>query len=337
MRHFDALKFAAVFLLANGHADATGHADANEALSFGRQLEHIIAKTYDIQYVKSKFRTFVPVNNEVSNGVNTLTYRQYDVTGAAVFLDEASKAFPRIGISGAEFTSGFYSMGDSYGYNLQEWRNSQVTGLPMSAMKAEAARNAIERLMDTVACTGDTNRNITGLANAPNVPVKTINVTAGFSTVAWLPSGGGTATPLQIFQDVAALSKSVFDITKGLYEVDTLLLPTKLYSYLNSTLFQPQYNTVTLLQALISANPWIKHVDYWQRLDTAGADGKGRIIAYKRDPNVCEFFISQEFESMPPEVHGMDFTINCHARVGSVQVRYPLAMVYLDGAGGTDF
>lgn len=337
MRHFDSTRFAASFLAANGHCDATGKADANEAVLFGRQLEHIISQTYDVKYVENKGRTLVPVNTSVNNGMNIVTYRQFDESGSAKFVDSFAKDFPRSSISGKEFSMGFASIGASYGYSLQDWRAAKATGLPLDAMVAKAARNSIERKIESIIAVGDANHNMTGLLNAPSVPVKTVTSTTGMSGKVWLPTGGGTtAAPLDIFTDLAFMFKLIYDTTLTVHEADTVVFPTKIFSYLKSTLFQPTYNTKTVLEALLEANPWIKHVDVWVQCSTAGADSKGRIVVYKRDPEILEFFISQDFESMPPEMHGMEFSVNCHARVGGVQVRYPLAMAYLDGAGGSE-
>ena len=103
---------------------------------------------------------------------------------------------------------------------------------------------------------------------------------------------------------------------------------------LKSTLFQPTYNTKTVLQAMLEANPWIKNVDVWVRCDTASAAGKGRILLYRKAPEVLQFMLSQDFESFPPQVRGAKFTIQNHMRVGGMQIRYPKAMVYLDGTDG---
>ena len=152
----------------------------------------------------------------------------------------------------------------------------------------------------------------------------------------WLPGGGtSAATPQEMFADLALAFKTIFDTTFGILEADTVVFPTKIQSFLNSTLAQGTFNSKTIMQLMKEANPWMKNVEYWSRLDTMGADGKGRIVVYKKDPRVLEFLVSQDFESFPPEVRGMQFTINCHARIGGVQLRYPRAMIYLDGCGGT--
>ena len=47
--------------------------------------------------------------------------------------------------------------------------------------------------------------------------------------------------------------------------------------------------------------------------------------------DVVELIIPQEFESFPPQARNLSFVVNCHARVGGVSWRYPLAAAYMDG------
>jgi hypothetical protein len=45
---------------------------------------------------------------------------------------------------------------------------------------------------------------------------------------------------------------------------------------------------------------------------------------------VLEFEMAQEFETFPPEVHGMVMKTVCHARVGGVNFYHPLACAYAE-------
>jgi hypothetical protein len=330
--------FAARFLEHCGHVDGTGKADAGETIVFGRELEHIIAATFDVKYAETSWRKFVPTDT-VDPGTERVTYQQYDMVGEAEFVDLDSNAFPRVEIKGAEFSCKFASIGASYGYSIGEWRAAQLAKRPLDAMKARAVREIMERKLDKIAAVGDAAHNLTGLANAPNVTVLTNGAggTVGLSLKVWLPTGGGiTATALDIYNDVAFAVRKIRDDSKNVFQGPyTLLLPTKISNYLNSTLFQPTFNTKTVLQAIKEIDG-ISVIDTWNRLDAAGADLKGRIVLYTANPELVQMYMATDFESFPPEVKSRTFTVDCHARPGTVAVRYPKSMIYLDGCGGTD-
>ena len=80
------------------------------------------------------------------------------------------------------------------------------------------------------------------------------------------------------------------------------------------------------MKSFLANNPYIKGIDSWKKLDT-----DGRIVAYKRAPEICELQIPQEFEQFAPQPRNMEFVINCHAKFAGVSIYYPLAVAYMDG------
>jgi hypothetical protein len=66
-------------------------------------------------------------------------------------------------------------------------------------------------------------------------------------------------------------------------------------------------------------------------LDTAGAGGTARMVAYDPSPVNVQWAVAVPFESFPPQLQGMEYVIECHARAGGVFMRYPLTMAYGDG------
>ena len=88
----------------------------------------------------------------------------------------------------------------------------------------------------------------------------------------------------------------------------------------------------TAMQAFLQSNPYITRIESWNKLALADAAGTGpRAVCYKRDPEVLELVIPQEYEELPPQPKGFMYDIPCHARCGGVVVYYPLAMAYMDG------
>ena len=74
--------------------------DADGAVFFQRQLEHIKARSYDVRYAELKARTLFPVSNEGGPGVTTITYRTYDQVGAAKIINAYADDLPRADVAG---------------------------------------------------------------------------------------------------------------------------------------------------------------------------------------------------------------------------------------------
>jgi hypothetical protein len=116
-----------------------------------------------------------------------------------------------------------------------------------------------------------------------------------------------------------------------------LVLPSSCYVALATTPRAPGFTDDSLLDYVLEVSPWLKSIEYWPFLDTAGASVNsvtGRIMCYQKDPQVLGLIISQEFEQFAPQPRNMSFIVPCHMRTGAVEVRYPIAVAYMDGCGG---
>jgi hypothetical protein len=110
---------------------------------------------------------------------------------------------------------------------------------------------------------------------------------------------------------------------------DTLLLPPTRYSQI-ATKRIPD-TQVTVLQFFLANNPWIKNVDEWYHLETAGSGSTKRMVVYRRDPMKVRLAIPQEFEVFPVEQRGLEFLVPTHSRIGGVIMPKPKSAVFRDG------
>jgi hypothetical protein len=67
-------------------------------------------------------------------------------------------------------------------------------------------------------------------------------------------------------------------------------------------------------------------------LDTAGAAGNGRVIAYRKDPDIIRMHIPMPHRFLPIWQRGpLVYDIPGIFRVGGLEIRRPAAMRYIDG------
>lgn len=324
-----------------------GRADASETAFFARQLEHVFVRTYDILRPELKARKLIPVDTSVGPGADSFTYSQFDKLGVANIVHNYAQDFPNADIVGKQFKQGIVSLGDSYQYSIQDMRAAAMAGLSLDARKAEAARYGIEVKLESLAASGDTNTGLTGLANAPNIQAvtKVSQNNAGATTSTWaslltdaLAKGNLTAAVQEVLKDINAMKRAIFDNTQGVHVPDTLVLTPDCYSILATTQRAPGFTNDTLLDYILDSSPWLKTIEYWPSLSTAGANVNsvhGRNMMYQKDPMILSLIISQEFEQFAPQPRNMSFVVPCHMRTGAVTVRYPKAVAYMDGCGGT--
>ena len=206
------------------------HLDANENIFFARQLEYIMAQTYDVVYPEYKAMRLFPVSTEAGAGAESITYRQFDRVGMMKVISNYSDGLPRVNVKAKEFTTPVRPLGSSYGYNIDEVRAARFANKPLEMLEAEAARQAYEQAVNQIAFFAypddKTWGGLTGLLYQPNVTVGSAAVGA------WL---GGSTTPDQIIADMNKAVSDMIKLTKGVEMPDTILLPLAQWAYIFST------------------------------------------------------------------------------------------------------
>jgi hypothetical protein len=242
------------------------------------------------------------VSHDADPDAAKITYRMWDKVGMAQIISNWADDLPQIEVFGKEYSRDVKEFGMAFGYSQRELRASAKVGRSLPAMKAEGCREFCERRIDDVAAYGVPEADIPGFLNHPNVPIAT------------LPTGGWSgATAELILADLNYLVTQIVVNTKQVETPDTLLLPTDLFMLISQKVAGNQLDD-TVLGIFLKTNPFIKNVETWVKLDTAAADGGGRIVCYKRDSRVLELEMVQEFQQEAPQTKGRGVSVDCTTR-----------------------
>ena len=300
-------------------------ADARAALGFVRsQATHIEREVYKTQYPDIQYPNLVPVDTSANPFVKTVTYYSSDMTGKADWINGNSDDVPKADTSMGEHQTEVHTAGIGYGYGWEELNYAQMVGHNLSSDRAEAARRAYEEMVDRVALMGDTGKGFSGLFDYPGVP------TASAETGGW-----DSAEPDAIVEDVNAALMGVYEGTNTVSMADTLLLPYQRIRYLNRRLpnstssvmdYMMQYNVYTTA----TGNPLtIRGI---RGLNTAGAGGTPRMVAYRRSPDVLKLHIPMPHRFLPARQSGaLRFDVPGVFRLGGLDIRRPAEVSYVDG------
>lgn len=302
--------------------------DADGAYFFQRQLEHIKARSYDVQYAELQARMLFPVSNEAGPGVTTITYRTYDQSGAAKIINAYADDLPRADVAGKETSIPVRSVGISYGYNLDEIQSAQLTGQPLDQRRANAAVRAVEQTTNDVAFFGDVESGLPGFFDNPNIPTGTA-VNPGSGTE-WV-----NKTPDQILFDINDLFADIFEVTKMVERGNTLLLPPAQWSYIASTPRASNSDT-TILQYVVQNSPYLQsESDVIPVNECAAANNplyaNDVMVAYDRSPEKLQLEIPVELEMMQVQQKNLEFTVPGRQRLGGLNIYYPLSANIIEG------
>lgn len=316
----------------------TGHFDADETLFLERELTQLRAKMFEVLFPPSLARSFAPKATDIAASADTYSYKVYKPVGLAKLISYKGGDIPRVDVVATEVFGKVRPIGAAYGWDINELREAARLGTQLPEVKARAAKDFIERGIDNCLAFGslpDENGSypdvgLNGIVN--NSLVEGLTVLDGHY---WCSSTGvinpSPLDPDVVLADLANLVSVIGNFSKDVFKTNTILLPTGHYEYIRQAVFS-SLTGESILTVFKRNNPQITTIAPWYKLNSAGAGGKPRAVAYQMDPMILEAVIPQEFEVMPPEMHGFEFVNNCHARAGGVKIYQPLAMRYMDFA-----
>jgi hypothetical protein len=313
-----------------------------EGIFFQRQLEYIQAQSYDVLYPDLAGRGLFDNNTEGGEGINTITYRSYDKKGEAWIIAGKVTDLPRADISGKEYSIVVRTLGNAYGYSRQELAAARVTGMPLEARKAYAARRAYEELVNQLIWFGDAEHSIGGLFGGPaTYPWATIPNTevAGAAGGTNSPIWGVDKTPDEVIADLTNACAVMFADTLKLHRPNRIMMNVLKYNYIMNTPRSLQSDT-SILKWFLANNMFITSADQIvpvNELDgvfgavpgpTAGEQGfvvqaTGMENARTREPF--------PYVHLPVQYKGLEFEINCYGRFAGLEIIRPQSIAFWYG------
>jgi hypothetical protein len=277
-----------------------------------QQLNHVLNLAFQETFPALKARTFIPVNRSIPPAAETVSARIWDTYGEAKVLNPNADDFPSVSVGQREAYAPIKSLGCFFEYSVLDLRRSELAGTGLDAKLATAARQTIESKIDRLATNGDERFGIKGLCNQ--------DITKHEIAKWFDDKGKAVRQPDQMLGDINLMVSTIAEDTSNILLPDTLLLPVKHFAFLAQTPYSA-HSQVTILNYLLSNNPYIKNVDSWVHL-------KNQCVLYPRTPQALEMYLPLEFEMLEPQAVGMNIRVHCHARFGGVQVYTPKACAY---------
>lgn len=315
-------------------SDGARFDSAEEAsVFFARELDYVKTKSYDVQYPELTALNLFPISHEVDAGAESTTYYTYDKSGMARIIDNYSTDLPRADVTGKPTTVQIRSLGDSYGYSVQEMRASRLAGKSLDTRKGESARYQVDSATNKLAWAGDEDHGLLGvLSTGQNIPLYTLPNNAGGSSTAWKDK-----TADEILADVNGMTAQVSRTTKNVERPDTLCVPADVYMDIATRRLGDTNETV--LSYLLSKSPYLKNVVPAPELDHdskdtnpyAASGNQGVAFLFKNDENKLTLEIPMPFMQHQLQVKNLETIIPCESRVAGVIVYYPMSALIAVG------
>ena len=285
------------------------------------------------EYPEFTALSLFPMSSEVDPGAETVTYYSYDKTGLAKIISNYATDLPRADVKGKPTTAIIKSLGDSYGYSIQEMRASRMAGKSLDTRKAESARYQIDYLNNKIAWNGDAETGLKGVLSTDNdVPLYTV-ANGAKGTTSWADK-----TEDEILADITGMLKQMATVTKKVEKPDTLALSSDAYIEIQNKRIE---GTATTVLKYIQDNiPDIKQIVSCPELDAdsvetnpyaAASDGKAVALLFKNDSRKLSIENPLPFMQYPIQTQGLEVVVPCEARTAGAMIYYPMSLLIAVG------
>lgn len=289
--------------------------DANETAYLNRQLEHLKAQTYDVEYARLSALEVFSIDATTPQYAETVTYQQFDSKGQAELISDYGN-LPTIEVGMKPFTTNVKDLGLSASYTIKDIKRGAIQGTPLPSRKMLAIREGIMQLHNRLFWLGDSGAGITGVLSQANVPNAVVATGTGGTTWA-------TKTASEMYADLTGAVIDMITLTKGV-EVPNFIVMTsaKLESLRTKRLGDNTGDTV--LEAFQKQYPNITF--YTEELfETAFTGGANGFLLGNNNPIKIELQAPIVIEIQAPQQQGLAFSVPAIASNGGCTMYKPYA------------
>jgi len=304
-------------------------ADAQAAFPFvvaqGRNIE---TRIYKKRYPTYNYAQVIPVVTEGAEWAIGTTFFSVDSAGEAKFLSGAGTDMPFNKSTKDMASHDFAMIGSGWEWTIEEINQAAFYGIDLQATDAMSATDKIERLLNSIAFTGSTEKNWTGFANDANVPRADVDTPGTF----WPAKSAD-----QMLADVNEVLGRVRTQTNEVEWADSLALPPVAFRAAATKRLGAGDGFATVLEYIKKNNIYTAETDQplniypVRELASASQDGGGRMVAYRRDEEVLRFHLPMPRKVLQPRQKSiMGFEQGIIARTGGTEWRLPKSAAYAD-------
>lgn len=287
-----------------------------------KQLDYVRAQVYESKPQTLGGLALVPPSSDAPEWAETISSVSYDSVGMAKIVANYADDLPRADVKGVERIVKVHTVGDSYGYNVQELRVSAAMGTQLPTRKANAARRAVDLKLNRISLVGDADYGIYGITNHPNMPV-----VSGLNGD-WADSG---TTAEQIVADFDTMVQAVRTQSKGVHYPNKAAVASSAWAAAESKVLTGNAGK-SAADRIREKYPRIAIVDM-PELDASVADGIADnmiIVGEFTTENVVND-VPMQFNQLPAQARNLEFVVPCMARAAGVSLFYPLAFAKATG------
>lgn len=285
--------------------------------AFDQELRYNETRVLEYKYPQFKFAEGLIVPVEYPTGIEwaeTTAYRMITGVGQFELARDYTTTVPMVDVLSERFVQQVYEYVGGYYFSKQEAMQVAHLNMPIEEQKIAMVRRIAMQTLNKLIAFGDRTTGQPGFVNHP----------------AWLRSYAAfplnsNSSPTECLATLNNAVSSVISLTKGVEEVNTLLLTYRAYEYLN-TLQLNQGSDKTVLPTFKSTNGHIQDIQPLVELEGAGPNGEDVMMIYRRDPEAIKARVTQAFQFEDLLRVAFGFQRSASFRYGGIIPYYPYSV-----------
>lgn len=306
--------------------------DAQQAMGFiVPQMLRINTEIEMMRYPSFDYSRLMSVNTDGDMWDIGSVFYSGDVSGAMQFLSAKGFDMPYADVSTSQHLQANHLAGIGYEWTLGELQRAAKLGRNLDTDKGEAARLVAESAVYGIAMRGAAEKGMTGIVNTASVPSAQVAADGTGASRLWATKGSDL-----ILRDVNAALNAPFNATRETHRANVLLLPSTRMQYIAETRLGAT-NDTTILKFLRENNSYTLETGQaltiigTRELETAGAGGTTRMVAYDNDRGVVQLHLPGPHEFLPAfQKSSTTWEVAGILNIGGVEIRRPNAIAYRD-------
>lgn len=308
--------------------------DAQAALNFLVAQRSLIEPTvYRTRYPDLNYAELVPVDTTANEWAKSITFYSMDMVGKADWFSGLAQDVNNADVNRTQHEQLIEMAAIGYQYTLEELGVARlIPGNNLTSDRAAAARRGWEEFVYRVSLFGDARKGWEGLFNSSLVTAGNVAADGTGGLTTW-----ASKTPALIMRDVNAVLTGIFTTTNTVDLADTLVLPFANLHYIGTQTMNANVDR-TILNWIAENNVYTMQTGQrltirGQRgLETLGAGGTARMLAYRRSPEVVKLHNPMPHRFLEVFRKGpILYEVPGIGRLGGTEFRLPKAARYADG------
>lgn len=292
-----------------------------DALIRPQDLNAIDRRVYEPNATELKARSIFSLKTDIPAGAKTYSYDVLTRSGVAKILAPGANDVPLVDADLTEETVKIYSIAAAFNISVQEVREAQMAGRQIDVTKADIVRKAIAEKENQIAFSGESKYGIKGLTDAVGIQVYAAPQNEAGDSTQWKDKSGK-----EVVADIRK-AKNMINKLNG-HTADTLLLTPDSMEELEKT-----FNEFTQQSVLeyVRSQGWFQRIETVNDLKSKGLAGSNCFVVLDSSPNVVELGIPLDITRHPQEYAFPNTKVPFEERTTGLIIRYPMAIVRVDG------